>query len=827
MAFLSMKGGGVLSLTEHWFNMISIQKLNKRIAAQILAKFKRVRILLSVLLLVPSSFYGISAQAAPEQFPLPAILFLLLNDSGSSSEPGLQGDYVLLAANDLGMHCADQDHQVFSILPPFNVVHAQVIKRGFSPVLMDDESIEVDYLATSSPNDPVGAGSINTGNTNSTGVFKSNFWESLSGVDNPVSFLTGNKTLGGEVYDVLYPSVLAGGEMLVPPANFSAECDPDPEIACPSILNLFEPLPLDLGIPVPEGNELAQGHLVVTQQAMPGPANLPQKFERFDQSIGFFTDFDFGSKLPDRNWFSADGIPVSPVDDSGRVNAYPLMKVRALDKSNQKALAALDVVLPVAAEADCQNCHADALDCADDRLPARIFSTQCNESGLQSMHSSEIMSLDSAPGANFEQKLYNAAKVNVLRLHDKKYGAFYTSAVKTPEGDLIPRICDPSNDPNKHCLDSRRSIQCSQCHYSPALDLTQWGPVDEPEQGANGRQQTRHRSMSNVIHAFHGSLPLFEGEDLFPVMPSPIGRDPEIAESVLQKTCYSCHPGKDTDCLRGAMAKADVVCQDCHGDLLQVGNDFTLRVQTDNPGDFILDGSLRVPWATEPGCQSCHTGDARTKNHPVDAVIADDGIRLLQAYIEDYLTVAGHSGSVKVATMNQSPNSRFAENQALNTKGDTVDVLYRLSTGHGGLACESCHNSTHAIWPTQNLLANDNVASIQLQGHAGTVIECDICHEGNLGVTLGGPHGLHPVGGGEFADGGHEEIAEDNANQCRSCHGNNGNGTILSRVASSRSFTIEECENGTLCPGDEQKPFQVNLAKGTQVTCTMCHENEL
>ncbi len=69
---------------------------------------------------------------------------------------GLEGDYVLLAANDLGMHCADQDHQVFGILPPFNVVHAQVVKRGFSPVIMNDELIEVDYLATSSPNDPVG-----------------------------------------------------------------------------------------------------------------------------------------------------------------------------------------------------------------------------------------------------------------------------------------------------------------------------------------------------------------------------------------------------------------------------------------------------------------------------------------------------------------------------------------------------------------------------------------------------------------------------------------------------------------------------------------------
>jgi hypothetical protein len=78
-------------------------------------------------------------------------------------------------------------------------------------------------------------------------------------------------------------------------------------------------------------------------------------------------------------------------------------------------------------------------------------------------------------------------------------------------------------------------------------------------------------------------------------MPSPIGRDAERAENVLQKICYSGHPGKNADCLRGAMAIGGVVCQDCHGDLLQVGNDFTLRRQFDKADDFILDGSLRVP----------------------------------------------------------------------------------------------------------------------------------------------------------------------------------------------------------------------------------------
>ncbi len=66
--------------------------------------------------------------------------------------------YKVLAANDLGMHCADQDYQIFSILPPFNVVHAQVIQMGSSPKLVtpaDNPNMSVVYSAASNAKDPV------------------------------------------------------------------------------------------------------------------------------------------------------------------------------------------------------------------------------------------------------------------------------------------------------------------------------------------------------------------------------------------------------------------------------------------------------------------------------------------------------------------------------------------------------------------------------------------------------------------------------------------------------------------------------------------------
>jgi len=43
--------------------------------------------------------------------------------------------YTLLAWSELGMHCMDgKDYSVFSVLPPYNVIHAQLLKRGEPPV---------------------------------------------------------------------------------------------------------------------------------------------------------------------------------------------------------------------------------------------------------------------------------------------------------------------------------------------------------------------------------------------------------------------------------------------------------------------------------------------------------------------------------------------------------------------------------------------------------------------------------------------------------------------------------------------------------------------
>ncbi len=697
----------------------------------------------------------------------------------------MEGDYSIVAANDLGMHCADLDYQIFSILPPFNVVHAQVILKGTQsspPQILDNTVVDVLYSASSSPTDPAGGNSINTTSQNLPGIFKTNFWQQL----------TANSTRGGTTYGSLYPSVLA-----VDPGNLCQLT-----FTCPSALSLFDPLPQNLGIPVPDPKALypvaGMSSLVIDQQAMPGLANIPQHFDRFDDDLPFFVNFPFGSRIEGVNWFAADGIPILPIDDTGRANAYPLMKIAAHSIQGGGELASVDVVLPVASEADCQNCHVQPIDCADPGLPPEMISDQCNGSAVSQTVFDVITLDDDPPGLTRLEQLLNTAKINILRLHDTKHGAAYQNWDNT--GQLASKPCDANNAADLNCLINQTPVQCSRCHYSPALDLAQVGPINEPEQGVKGRQQTIHISMSSAMHGHHGNLPLFEGQPLFPEMPAPIDRSPTLAQQILTETCYQCHPGKRTQCLRGAMATGGVVCQDCHGSMAQVGDDFSVNF----PNVAFPQGadlSKRVPWASEPGCQSCHTGDALSNLAGTVGTIAADphGIRLRQAYLQ------GDTNAAPLIAVNK----RFAESES----------LFRLSKGHGGVICEGCHGSTHAIWPISNSFANDNLAAQQLQGHSGTIIECNTCHtEGSLGLTLDGPHGMHPVGDANWNTN-HAGFTERNPDSCRACHGPNGEGAVLARMAMTRTL---RCKSGSTCNNE-----LTTLAKGTEVGCGTCHQNAL
>ena len=183
------------------------------------------------------------------------------------------------------------------------------------------------------------------------------------------------------------------------------------------------------------------------------------------------------------------------------------------------------------------------------------------------------------------------------------------------------------------------------------LDLAQLRPND-----SNGKEQTRHVSMSRAMHYFHANLPnASEADDpdgafadLFPTMPPIIDssgtqRSASLTSEILGETCYNCHPGKRTKCLRGAMENGGMVCQDCHGQGTQVGNDFTAdfpNIPWECPPRLAcaMGERARVPVVSCGRCIASRVSGAIRRNsataliNPSDKAGNADNLRLLQAY---------------------------------------------------------------------------------------------------------------------------------------------------------------------------------------------------
>ena len=93
----------------------------------------------------------------------------------------------------------------------------------------------------------------------------------------------------------------------------------------------------------------------------------------------------------------------------------------------------------------------------------------------------------------------------------------------------------------------------------------------------------------------------------------------------------------------------------------------------------------------------------------------------------------------------------------------------------------------------------------------GVIAECSACHlPGSLPLTTAGPHGMHNVADARWVDENHGEFFERDPAGCKACHGTDLRGTVLSRAAADRTFSVEDA--GT-----------VRFAKGAQIGCSHCH----
>ena len=396
------------------------------------------------------------------------------------------------------------------------------------------------------------------------------------------------------------------------------------------------------------------------------------------------------------NWFRAEGIPITPYDDAHNKNPYPLMRLIARNAANQP-IATNDTVLPVSDEMDCRMCHASGTQASAQPAAGWVW--------------------DGLPERDF--------RLNILRLHDEKnfseHAGLYASALAARGFNSLGLY--------RGVVADGKPVLCATCHASEALGTGSYSNIPP---------------LTASVHSKHAT-----------VMDPVLGIT--LDNSLNRASCYRCHPGSATKCLRGAMGGAIAAdgamamqCQSCHGNMSAVGTPFPQR----------------VGWFMEPNCQGCHTGTATSNNGKIR-----------------YTSCFETNGSVRVAT-----NLTFATSP--NTPAPGLS-LYRFSAGHGGLQCSACHGSTHAEFPATH--RNDNLRNEKIQGHAGMMVECTACHVSMTASTnnaAGGPHGMHPLGQ-TWVDN-HPDLIERGAvtrAQCQTCHGATYRGTVLSHAQTTRTVT--------------------------------------
>jgi hypothetical protein len=86
-------------------------------------------------------------------------------------------------------------------------------------------------------------------------------------------------------------------------------------------------------------------------------------------------------------------------------------------------------------------------------------------------------------------------------------------------------------------------------------------------------------------------------------------------------------------------------------------------------------------------------------------------------------------GDMNDVSQNPSPwlNEPRCDSAACHGSSYALDQpLYRESKGHGQMYCAGCHDSPHAIAISRE--KNDAIKFKMLQGHAGTLQKCTVCH---------------------------------------------------------------------------------------------------
>jgi hypothetical protein len=438
--------------------------------------------------------------------------------------------------------------------------------------------------------------------------------------------------------------------------------------------------------------------------SMPGPANTPQV-------MTFKTNYSS---------FIAEGIPLTPYDDRGKFNPYPLFRLVA--RVGGIPVTNIDISVGVTDEMDCRLCHA----------------------------SGSVVAAIPIAGWEYDPNPERDYRLNILRLHDERQSTnpAYSVALRAKGYNAAGLFA--------HVKTSNQPILCSKCHYSSVIPGSGFGSI---------------KPLTRAIHVHHASvIDPRDGQVL----------DSETNRA----TCYTCHGGALTHFLRGAMGAADttsgqlaIQCQSCHGSMVQVGA--TNRIgwlsqpncQACHVGDALntvngqirfttalTNGSLRLPandrFATDPNtpsnglslfhlsrghgnlmCSACH-GPPHAE---FPSSVANDNVRNLQ--------VQGHQGVMAECQVCHGTQSLTPGNGPHGMHSSDYDWADGASALHpdaeNDAACGPCHGTQGGTGNRGTVLSQargdrefPGLAFGTIRMWKGQTIGCTHCHNSTALPTV-------------------------------------------------------------------------------------------
>lgn len=762
-----------------------------------------------------------------------------------------------------------------SASPLVNNLKAYAFKKDRLPIFLDDTQVELRYSAASNPLDPVGKDSINTTSQNypltanliDAAIQKTDMWQMPPlRPDSEKAETYFSCSWAMTAYWVAYGCGESQGLPTIDEGYFKAKLDETTKKV------------------VPDDPNTTLGHgAFMPSKTKPYAINAAQSFSQYQ---------------PESQTFAANFLPVTDIDDKGRVNPFPLWRVEAVDKKTQKVVSKTDAVTSVSKDFKCRGCHAKGNIAANPDVPLTKEAFNSSAWGKYA----ETQTPTPANKILSKPKFFDVTdfKGNANSLFDQEYAAAlnYSSIHQFYDkiGFLDWMLGKELNDKGKVTRDTPKA--CYGCHAT-AIRFTPFKTPWWDAEGFDNKNPVYAPSYSISMHRFHGELQYNDtktdivrdktgkfvrwdwktkgtnngDKSLFPIF------DKNGKQLPMEQNCLQCHSGHREQLYRDRMYTAGVSCFDCHGDMLAMGQAFPKNYLSNKAklGSTERD-DYRVPWYDEPDCGSCHVGNANIGNDKKNGFfsagvmakafdttdlsatprLADkenpDTQRFTAAPIENYKAKfeTDFSAGLNVKTGEWT-------SKKVDTKVDAA--LFREGKDrHGNVACAACHGAAHSVWENRDPNANDNVTALQLQGHTGTILECNVCHsadsfkneadldggqysgDATVGI-LGGPHNTHPVNDpywwkdskspsdvnvsdGKTYGGWHNNYAQKagakGEDQCAACHGNDHKGTRLSKTPVDRTFDFSSFDFARLQKAGF-KDKVIKVPAGTPIACDTCH----